>query len=341
MVIHALPFLFSQFSGYFISFCISFIQRCSFRFIYISRHPCYNLFGQHLDLCTFQLLCNRMECDLIMKKIMASLFCVLLLLLTACHSAPSFPTAPDSGKDDSPLSAEAQTLEPFSSVEIDVLAADISVIPGEEWSISYNLSEKEPLKRFGVEQGTLYVETTFDPSEHFEHKDWFITVTVPADASFYEIDLDTISGSVELRGIACDSASLSSTSGKVEAQDIRARELEMDATSEKITAANVSCDSFEAETVSSDVQAEGIFGEMEVSTVSGNAAVTGSISLKGELESVSGNISLELNHSASMQASSRGTILLNGTKMDAPITSGSGIPITIRSVSGDLTIKTA
>ncbi len=275
------------------------------------------------------------------KSFIASILCAVLVLLTACHSAPSSSAPLNSGKSDLPLQAEPQAVEPFSSIEIDVLAADISVIPGEEWSVSYHLSEKEPLKRFGVEQGTLYVETTFDPSERFEHKDWFITVTVPAGTALDEVELDTISGSVELRGITCDSASLSSTSGKVEAQDIRARELEMNSTSEKITAADVSCDSFEAETVSSDVQAEGTFGEMEVSTVSGNTEVVGSISSSGELESVSGDISLSLKHAASIQASSRGTILINGTKMDVPIAPGSGVPITIQSVSGDLTIQTS
>ncbi len=275
-----------------------------------------------------------------LKNFMASLLCISLFLLTACHTAPPSSPMSNSGQNDLPLQAESQALDSFDSIKIDVLAADISVIPGEEWSVSYHLSDKEPLTRFGVEQGTLYIETTFDPHERFQHRDWFITVTVPAGTSLEDVELDTISGNVEIRGFSCDSASLSSTSGTVEAQDIRAEDLKMHSTSEKITVGKAICDDFEAETVSSDVYAEGEFGEMDISTVSGDTEVIGSVSSEGALESVSGDITLSISHDASIQANSRGTILLNGTKSDSLSTSSSGVLITIKSVSGDLAIQT-
>lgn len=272
------------------------------------------------------------------KTFLASILCAALLLLTACGNSSS--ASPVGGKDDPSLPGETQTLEPFDSMEIDVLAADIRVIPGEEWSISYNLSEKEPLKHFGVEQGTLYVETSFDPSEHFEHANWFVIVTIPAGTSLDEIELETISGSVEFQGFSCDSISLSSTSGKVTAQDVTARDLDLKSTSAKITADNVSADHLEAETVSSDLCVNGSFGKLELSSVSGDMDVCGSISILGALENVSGDISLSLNHAAALQAGSRGTILLNGAQADTPIQLDGDIPVKVKSVSGDLILQT-
>ena len=133
-----------------------------------------------------------------------SIVCVLVsafLLMTGCHAEGRPPDgtddrapAPESAGETDLQRQEAQQVDRFDAVQVDVLAANIQVIPGETWSVAYALSEKELLERFGVEDGTLYVETRFDEKEHFDHReDYYVVMTVPEGASLTELELDTLS----------------------------------------------------------------------------------------------------------------------------------------------------
>lgn len=287
-----------------------------------------------------------------MKKYMAGAVLMTSLLLTACSAAPETSTEPHSDaaipsqKMTVPESTmvsgdQVQTLPEFSSIEIDVLAADIQVIPGEEWTVSYKLSEKEPVKRVGVEAGTLYVETSFDPKERFDHREnGFVTVTVPEGTTLSDVELETISGNVEVQGFTCDSASLSSTSGTVSAASIISREMDLESVSGDVAAADVSVDEMVAKTASSDLSMAGTFGDLQVDTVSGKINVTGTITAEGAMQSVSGEIALSLNHSAAIQANSVGKITWNGECQKSPVSTTGGVPVEIQSVSGDIKMQT-
>ncbi len=308
------------------------------------------------------------------KSLITSIFLISSLLMTGCNSGPQPAKTTDRESDfarieannneaskneaskneaskneaskneanNTVLDGESQTLPEFKSIEVDVLAADISVVTGEDWSISYNLSEKEPLKRFGVEGDKLYVETEFDPSKHFDHTgNWYVTVTVPENVTLSELDLDTASGDVYIQKISCDSASLSSTSGDVEAEEITAQDIEMDSVSGDICATNVSAVAMDMETVSGDLSVNGMLGELKTSTVSGDTEVSGSISDESKLESTSGDIELSVNHPASVYANSIGTIMFNGDKVYSPLNHDDGILISIKSVSGKINVQTA
>ncbi len=244
--------------------------------------------------------------------------------------------------EDKQLQGETQTLEEFRSIEIEVLAADIRVVQGEQWAVSYQLSEKEPLKCLKVENGTLYLETTFDAREYFDRNDeWFVTVTVPEGAALDEVELDTLSGNAGIQGFQCDSASLSSTSGTVEAKQIDARELSLESVSGSVTASAVSADEMEAETVSGEIRLEGAFGEVETDSISGAVEVEGSVSRKGSMESTSGAMTLLLSHEAAVQASSMGEITLNGSKESSPLKTSTGVPVVLKSISGKISVQTA
>lgn len=282
-----------------------------------------------------------------LKTLLVSVFLAASLMLTACNSSdqpsstpPAASGSPHTETDISAPQTEPQKLERFDSVKIDVLAADIYVVPGDGWSISYQLSEKEPLDHFGVEGSTLYFETSFDSKEYFDrNEDWFVTVTVPANSPLSKLELETLSGNVEIRGFSCDTAELSSISGKVDAQDISAQTMELESTSGDITTVNLSAGDLEAETVSSDLCIAGIFNELDLHTVSGDTEAAGSISGKASLESTSGNISLSVSHAISLQANSFGTITLNGSQSKGPVSVGSGTPVNLESFSGDLIIQ--
>lgn len=279
------------------------------------------------------------------KPILVSVLLSASLLLTGCQvSHGSSQPGASSTRSEAFVSApqsEPQKLDAFDSIQIDVLAADLYVVPGDTWSISYKISEKEPLDHFGVEDGTLYFQTSFDRREFFDHtEEWFVTVTVPKDAALSELELKTLSGNVAVQSFSCEDAQLSTLSGTVEATDVRADALELETASGAITADALTSSHMQAKTISGDLSVSGFFDCLELKTVSGNTKAAGSISDSGTLESTSGDISLVLDHAAALEAESFGSITLNGTTSKSHLSAGSGVPVTIHSVSGKLSVQT-
>ena len=287
------------------------------------------------------------------KAILVSAALALSLIMTSCGTVNPPPSTPDVGGDthtEAPqvedsseqLPGEKKTLTEFSAIEIDVLAADIRVVAGDEWSVSYHLSDKEPLKQIGVEGDTLYVETAFDPTEYYDRQEnWFVVVTVPAGTALTDLELETISGNVEIQGFSCDKAQLSSITGEIQVADLDAKELELETASGKIDAKKISAASLEAETISGNMDISGTLGELETKTVTGETRISGSISVEGMIESASGNISLSVDHPANILATSIETITLNDACWKGKVHSGEGVPVTIDSISGKIDVKTA
>ena len=285
-----------------------------------------------------------------MKKHILSAFLITSLLLTACGtdssvpSVPSSDTSPDSTVSSSPAdpasSGNTQTLEAFDSIEIDVLAADIRVITGDEWAVSYHFSDKEPIKCLEVRAGKLNIETSFDPTEYFDRSnDWFVTVTIPEGTELKDIELETISGNVEADGFTCRSIKLETASGTVNAENITARNMELKSISSKVNANAISVSDLEASTISDDLTLSGDFGELDVNSASGKIDITGSISAEGEIETVSSDITLTVNQPISLQAGSAESITINGEKVGNSIRTNDGVPVKVGSISGKIDIQ--
>lgn len=302
------------------------------------------------------------------KTIIAGIILVVSIMMTGCITIEI--KAPDSSDTGSSISENAvsdslkdksqkesssnadtsiqqetpiqnETLREFTSVRIDVMAADINIVTGDKWDLTYNLSEKEPIKKIGVEGNTLFVKTSFDPKKLFDSNDeWFVTVTVPEDTSLIEVDLNTISGDISVNGINCNNAEMSSTSGTVDAQRVTAREIEIESASGAVTAQEISADSMDAETVSGNILAEGVFGEIDASATTGNIKVSGTINIEGSIESTSGNVELTTEDAVSVYATSFGNIMMNGQEKKSPLRIHKGVPVEIESASGNITVQT-
>ena len=274
-----------------------------------------------------------------MKKQSGIALALSLLFLSGCSSVQAATTAASS----TALSFSATPqLTDFHSISVDVLAANVHINTGEDWSVSYRFSDKETLQRCDVEDGTLYVETSFDPAHHFRHKDWYVTITVPEGTVMQEIDASSVSGEVLLRNVTCDSASLDSTSGQVRMQNVTAQEAELSSVSGRITAENLSADQLEAKTTTGDLTLAGSFGSLEAKTISAKTDISGEITQEAEAESISGNISLSVTHPLDLDAATIGTIQLNGKRAEVPLSVQTGAPeAELKSVSGKITITTA
>lgn len=289
-----------------------------------------------------------------MKKQIVSVLLIASLCLTACGAkhpsslaATSGPAKPDTStsasdaqKPNEDLPGTTEELSEFDSIVIDVMAADICVTTGKGWSVSYSLSDKEPIDRLGVRSGTLYVETSFDPTEHFEHDDWFVTVTIPEGTTLKKVELETLSGNVDAQNFICDSASLDTTSGDIFIENVGARKMELKTISDDLVAANISATNLEASTISGDLSVAGDLGEAELNSASGDIDVTGSIATEGEIETISSDVTLTLNHPISLEAGSTGTITLNGQKFENAVQTNDGVPVKVSSISGRIDITT-
>ena len=288
------------------------------------------------------------------EKRIANVLLIASLFLTACGAEhPSSPastpnsansdttaSAPDTQKPDADLPGATEELSEFDSIVIDVMAADICVTTGKEWSVSYSLSDKEPIDRLGVRSGTLYVETSFDPTEHFAHDDWFVTVTIPEGTALKKVELETLSGNVDAQNFTCDSASLDTASGDIFIENISARKMELKTISDDLVAANISATNLETSTISGDLSITGELGEAELNSASGDIDVTGSILTEGEIETISSDVALTLNHPISLEAGSTGTITLNGQKFENTVQTNDGVPVKVSSISGRIDITT-
>lgn len=270
-----------------------------------------------------------------------------LLLLSACGQAPQTPppssqaTAPQADPAPAPGTQSATlALESFSNIEVDVLAAELRLVPGEDWSISYNLSDKEPVEQVGVVGSTLYLETRFDPLKRPDlSKDWYVTITVPEGTVLGDVELDAISGGVTVEDLTCGDVSLSATAGPITVKNLSAREVEAETVAGDLTITASSADKLDAESASGNLTLEGSFGELETNNVSGSTAVTAALTISGELESVSGGIGLSLSTPAAIQASSVGSITLNDTKATGSLNTTGGVPVEVKSVSGQIAIQ--
>lgn len=279
--------------------------------------------------------CLLLACSLVMSS----------CALGAASSTEQHQPPAASGSGSASTSADDsyfQTLSEFHSIEIDVLAADVQIIAGEEWSISYHISNQEPLERFGVEDGTLYVDTVAPARETLNpNETYFITVTVPEGAYLSEVSVDVLAGDIDIQNLTCHSASLYSTSGSVAADGIVAWDMELEAVFGTLNGTNLSSDKVSAETCTGSIHLDGSFDTLETSTNSGSTEVNGSIGLDGSLESTSGSIDLSLSHSAALTVHRAGSITLNDAPADVPLRTKGAVPVSLESVSGDLVIQTA
>lgn len=290
-----------------------------------------------------------------MKKQIISVLLIASLFLTACgaeqpsspaptpeEAAPQTATAvPDTQEMDSGLLGATEELAEFDSIVIDVMAADIYVTTGDTWSVSYSLSDKEPIDRLGVQSGTLYVETTFDPTERFSHRDWFVTVTIPEGTNLKKVELATLSGNVDAQDFACDSAFLNTASGDILIENVTAQKMELKTISDDLVAANIAAADFEASTISGDLSVAGDFDEADIKSTSGDIEVIGSITTEGSIETISSDVELTVNGPIALEASSTDTITVNGQKFKKTVqTNGDGASVKISSISGRIDVTT-
>ena len=128
-----------------------------------------------------------------------------------------------------------------------------------------------------------------------------LTVTVPTEKTFEEIEVENVSASCKMSGIKAVSAEIENVSGKLDVTscEIGKKGLSLGNVSGKIevTDCTVGEEGIEAENVSGNIAINSdVSGALNLKNVSGNIRFTGNASGKIDTENVSGDTELSLNN---------------------------------------------
>ncbi len=247
-------------------------------------------------------------------------------------------------------------LSEYSSLDIDVNAAEVRVVEGDGYKVKYALYEdNEPT--IGVEDKTLKISTSINSNtfsfELFgnnaeENKSPYIEITVPAGTKFENAEISTNAGDIKLDGYDittlfiesnAGSADLSNLSvatlnidvdyGQVDIDDIEADELKI-----KANAGSADITGLTAESADVDMNCGGLdISSSEIDSLTaklnlGNAKVDETRIDKVDIDTNAGNVDLkmigeEADYYIDVDVSA-GDFMLNGKKQESNYSANSG-----------------
>ena len=234
----------------------------------------------------------------------------------------------------------AQNTDEFTSLSINVKAADVIIQAGTDYSLEYQFSDKETVTRNEIINGTLALETETGLGWHPESGDWKVIVTIPEGKTLQLVDITTVSGDVIVVNTAITEGQLKSTSGEIEVRNITADTLNAENISDQISIRESYINTVEAENKSDTIEIEGTYDAVDIRTISGKIIMKGQINTEASLENVSGKIEIEAPFNT-IHAESIKEIMINGQKQGRHFNLGQeGPELNVKSVSGKIEICT-
>ena len=175
-----------------------------------------------------------------------------------------------------------------------------------------NLTERQMMRYTVSTSGTLQIRYCDDLDNIFN---WFnldsnmpsksLTMEVPASliGQLANVEIDTVSASIDLSGVFGNRIDLSTVSGSIRCADIANDELKLSTTSGAIVCENTIANVLDIDNVSGSVRIEGEFDRIDVDTVSGSVRVNvANVPSSIEIDGVSGSIAVSLPESAEFTA---------------------------------------
>ncbi len=245
--------------------------------------------------------------------------------------------------DAQPSNLEKDTtseLTSFKNVDINVAAADISIVEGENFSVEYSLHEQERVKTLKVMDDTLVFETTYDPKWKGDFGNWHVTIRVPKHHTFGTIHVSSIAGDLALKDRQFETAHLKTTSGEIVLSGVEAKELTLKTVSDDISVQGGEISSIIAESVAGDISVAGRIDSVSLNSISGDCAVESEAVLCGAITNISGDIDV-ISLETSINAKSVGKITYNGANQGRYFENKQdGQCLELKSTSGKITIST-
>lgn len=283
------------------------------------------------------------------RKIIAAGCCCLmiagLLMLGGCaqkNETASTPHNDRPNKEDTAVSEIEDGLPSveFSNIDISVIGADIYLVTGDKYAISYDLHAKEIVERSEVVGDTLYFSTRFDWEWKPDYGDFRVTVTVPEDAQLNHVKLSTVAGNIVDSDRTYSEAILETTSGRIELSRMNVQRIDAKTVSGGISVTESTVSKLLAADTTGSITLDGDFGVVRAYSVSSDCKLTGTLEKEANIETVSGNISVSVGD-ASVQAASYGTVYWNEADQGHAFKKAEGeTKLLLKSVSGKIRITT-
>lgn len=247
------------------------------------------------------------------------------------------------GKADSYQFDSGEGAEPFHTVKLSAVRADVVIKSGDSFRFRYEFLNTHYEPEYSLNNGTLVIRESKNssnwPSWSVNYSG-LIEVTVPEGAQIEKIICDNVSGSIDAGSLSADSVTIDSVSGGVKINAVTAKELTVETVSGAIMAEQANTGRLNLESVSGSITFAGeTLGEIEASSVSGRILLKGKLIGDITIGQVSGNVEFESSEPASAYSgefsSISGHIKVNDEDRGKNYRfEGSGNSLNIETVSG-------
>lgn len=230
-------------------------------------------------------------------------------------------------------------MEPFSNIEISVIGADIHVVEGDDYAVDYQFHNREVVERLEISNDTLYLSTGYNWEWKPEHGNFYVVVTVPKGTPLKVVNLSTVAGDIVIENQAYTSGALGTTSGKVALTNVTAEQVKAQTVSGAISVKESKVQDLSADNKTGHIELHGEFATVNAYSVSSPCELNGSLSEAASIETVSGEITVAVSNSASIEANSYGKIYWNECKQGYSFVKADGdAQLTLQSVSGKISV---
>ena len=240
-------------------------------------------------------------------------------------------------------------MESFDNIQVDVPTCRVILEPGEDYSLEYQLSSAYQLAEIGLRDGTLYFQCRHRwPAAllFWKHAESWVRVTVPAGAKLRRVSVRSVSGEVNIAGLAAETVSVEAVSGAVRLADIDAGELSVRHTSGSVELDGAQAERLTGRSVSGSLRGRNLAtGGMDYDTTSGRIELSGAISGQTALQTVSGGVKADVAlPSASFSyelSSTTGKKEVNGYPAASHVLPGTPNYLRVRTTSGGIRVNFA
>ncbi len=122
-----------------------------------------------------------------------------------------------------------ETVDSFSSIDLDVHAAEVRIVEGGGYNVKYAMYEGD-IPRISVEDNKLTIKTINDGEGYVsfdllgfakqEEKTPYIEITVPAGTEFDDVRMKTNAGDINLDGYVIDALDIEANAGSIDLKNM-------------------------------------------------------------------------------------------------------------------------
>lgn len=220
---------------------------------------------------------------------------------------------------------EKMNLDAFSDIEVNIgYHADVEIVPGDSYGVILHYYGPDYSIDYSNTDGKLTIEdkyiikTTYNNSQT---KINYVTIIVPKDSKFSNIDISDTSGDISLKDIQVDKLKAYNCSGNSSFAEMRINEGDIQTTSGDINVKKMKSNTLKIVCVSGNVEVNEIqSNEAKLISTSGNVFFNGNVHGNSTFEGTSSNIEIvcsgkEKEYSYNLETTS-GSIEVNGEKIE-------------------------